>query len=30
MTTEVHGFCDPRFERLKAAFVATFGRRARS
>jgi CubicO group peptidase (beta-lactamase class C family) len=24
MTIEVHGFCDPRFERLKAAFVANF------
>jgi len=24
MTIEIHGFCDPRFERLKAAFVANF------
>jgi CubicO group peptidase (beta-lactamase class C family) len=24
MTIEVHGYCDPRFERLKAAFVANF------
>ena len=24
MTIEVHGFCDPRFEPLKAAFVANF------
>ena len=24
MTIEVHGFCDPRFERLKSAFVANF------
>ncbi len=24
MTIEVHGFCDPRFEPLKAAFIANF------
>ena len=24
MTVEIHGFCDPRFERLKAAFGANF------
>jgi len=24
MTIEIHGFCDPRFERLKDAFAANF------